>query len=103
MKAGECGAGERGEKTRLGGTVATTRIIAPFCSLKNLPEGRLGGSVGGASDFGSGHHLAVREFQPHDGPCADSSEPGACLGFCVSLSLCPSPTHTLSLSKINKH
>ena len=35
--------------------------------------------------------------------CADSSEPGACFGFCVSLSLCSSPTHILSLSKMNKH
>ena len=34
---------------------------------------------------------------------ADSLEPGACFGFCVSPSLCPSPAHTLSLSKINKH
>ena len=33
-----------------------------------------------------------------------SSEPGACFRFCVSLSLCPSPVHALSLSvpKINK-
>ena len=32
-------------------------------------------------------------------------EPGACFRFCVSLSLCPSPVHALSLSvpKINKH
>ena len=37
--------------------------------------------------------------------CADGSKPGACFQFCVSLSLCPSPTHTLSLSpsRINKH
>ena len=35
---------------------------------------------------------------------ADSSETGACFRFCVSLSLCPSPAHALSLSvsKINK-
>ena len=33
--------------------------------------------------------------------CADSSEPGACLRFSVSLSLCPSPTSTLSVSKIS--
>ena len=68
-------------------------------------EGRLGGSVGGASGFGSGHHLAVRGFEPRVGLRADSSEPGACLGFCVSPSLCPSPAHSVSpsLSKINKH
>ena len=35
---------------------------------------------------------------PVSGSCADSSEPGACLGFCVSLCLCPSPSCVLSLS-----
>ena len=45
--------------------------------------------------FGSGHSLTVREFEPRVGLCADSSEPGACFGFCVSLSLCPSPAHAL--------
>ena len=53
--------------------------------------GHLGGSVGWASDFSSGHDLAAREFEPHVGLCADSSEPGACFRFCVSLSLCPNP------------
>ena len=37
-------------------------------------------------------------FEPHIGLCADSSKPGACFKFCVSHSVCPSPTHTLSLS-----
>ena len=64
--------------------------------IKEL-EGRLGGSVGSASDFGSGHEVTVREFEPQVGLCADSSEPGACFGFCDSLSLCPSPARTLSL------
>ena len=54
--------------------------------LKGL-LGCLGGSVGWASNFGSGHDLAVCEFEPHVGLCADSSEPGACFTFCVSLSL----------------
>ena len=51
-----------------------------------------------------GHDLAVREFEPRVGLWADGSEPGACFRFCVSLSLCPSPVHALSLSvpKINK-
>ena len=51
-----------------------------------------------------GHDLAVREFEPRVRLWADGSEPGACFGFCVSLSLCPSPVHALSLSvpKINK-
>ena len=43
-------------------------------------------------------------FEPRIGLCADSSEPGTCFGFCVSLSLCPSSASALSLSqKINKH
>ena len=63
--------------------------------------GRLGGSVGWAADFGSGHDLTVRGFEPRVRLCADSLEPGACFGFYVSLSLYPSPTHTLSLPKIN--
>ena len=72
---------------------------------KALSVGRLGGSVGEASGFGSGHDPAVREFEPRDGLCADSSEPGACFGLCVSLSLCSSPARALSfsLSQINKH
>ena len=53
----------------------------------HLVEWRLGGSVSWASNFSSGHDLMVRGFEPHVGLCADSSEPGACLGFCVSLSL----------------
>ena len=76
------------------------------CSFsKNLKhEGRLGGSVSWAYDFGSGHDLTVGGFEPRFGLCAGSSEPGACFRFCVSLSLCPSPPHTVSicLLKINK-
>ena len=45
-----------------------------------------------------GHDLAVREFEPRVGLWAEGSEPGACFRFCVSLSLCPSPVHALSLS-----
>ena len=44
----------------------------------------------------------VCEFEPHLGLCADSSEPGTCFGFCVCVSLCPSPAHTLCFSKLNK-
>ena len=76
---------------------------AALIHLTNTNRGRLGGSVGWASDVGSGHDLAVHGFEPRVRLCADSSEPGALLGFCVSLSLCPSPAHALSLSvsKIN--
>ena len=35
---------------------------------------------------------------PASGSGADSSEPGACFGFYVSLSLCPSPFHARALS-----
>ena len=62
-------------------------------------HGRLDGLVGYASDCSPGHDLAAREFKPHVGFCADSSEPGACFGFHVSLYLCPSPVLTLSLSQ----
>ena len=47
--------------------------------------------------------ITVHGFEPRDGLWAESSEPGACFGFRVSLSLCPSPARTLSLSKISKH
>ena len=63
--------------------------------------GYLGGSVGEVSDFGSGHDLMVRGFEPSIGLCADSSEPGAYFGSSVSLALCPSSACALSLSKIN--
>ena len=65
------------------------------CNRKTLMQGRLGGSVASVSDFGSGRDLTVRGFEPRIGLCADSS---ACFGFCVSLSLCPSPILSLSLS-----
>ena len=75
-------------------------------SSENHFSGHLGGAVGSVSNFGSGHGLAVRGFKSCIVLCADSSEPGACFGFCVSLSLslCPFPTHAVSLLslKINK-
>ena len=63
--------------------------------------GRPGGSVGWASDFGSGHDLEVRGFEPRVGLCADSSGPGARFRFCVSLSLSLSAPSLFSFSKIN--
>ena len=60
--------------------------------------------LGYASNFGSGHDTKVRGFKRHAGLCADSSEPGACFRFCVSLSLPLSHLCSVSLclSKINK-
>ena len=40
-------------------------------SLKIRAQGCLGGSVCWASDFGSGHGLRAREFEPCVGLCAD--------------------------------
>ena len=66
---------------------------------KRSGGGHLGGSVGWATDLGSGHALTVGEFEPRVGLCADSSEPGACFGLCLPLSL-PLPAHALfSLSQ----
>ena len=59
-------------------------------------KGHPGGSVveHPTLDLGSGHGLTVHEFEPRVGLC---TEPGACLGFSVSLFLCPSPQLMLSL------
>ena len=63
-----------------------------------VPWGHLGGSVGRASDFGSGHDLAVREFEPHVGltavGAASTSDP-------LSSSFCPSPA--CAFPQINKY
>ena len=45
-----------------------------------------------------GHDLEVREFEPRVRLQANGSGPGDCFRFCVSLSLCPSSVHGLSLS-----
>ena len=65
---------------------------------QRLWQGHVGVQSVKASGFGSGHDLTVLEFEPRVRLCADSSEPGACFRFGVSLSLCPSPIHALSLS-----
>ena len=49
--------------------------------------------------------LTVYGFEPYVGLCADSSEPGAYFGFCVSVSPCPpllARSLSLSLSLKNK-
>ena len=68
----------------------------------HLLLGHLSGSVSWASDFSSGHDLTVGEFKPHVWLCADPSESGACFGYSVSLYLCPSATHALFLSLLQK-
>ncbi|VFV24322.1 Hypothetical predicted protein [Lynx pardinus] len=83
------------------GTLEKAREIGSSGRGGQSPEP--GGTYAGPSGK-PGHDLAVREFEPRVGLWADGSEPGACFRFCVSLSLCPSPVHALSLSvaKINK-
>ena len=80
--------------------------MCPITWVKNSRAlGRLGGSVGYATDFSSGRDLTVREFEPHVGLCADRSEPGAYFRFCVfplSLPLPYSHSVSLCLSIINK-
>ena len=64
-------------------------------------QGRLGGSVGWASNFCSGHVLMVRGLSPVSSSVltAQSLEPTS---DSVSLSLCPSPAYALSLSVSQK-
>ena len=66
--------------------------------LKEWFLGRLGGSVGEASTFSSGRDFMVGGFKPRIRLCADGSEPGACFGFCVFLSLSAPPLLMLCLS-----
>ena len=88
----------------------------PDCPILQQDSGRKSQTVGskGAGEgvpgwlshlslhFGSGHDLTVCEFGPQVGLCADSSEPGARFGFCVSLSLSVPPLLTLCLSLLQK-
>ena len=67
-------------------------------------KGHLGGSAVKRLilDFGSGHDLTVREFEPCIRVCADNVEPAGD-SLSPSLSLCPYPACLLTLSKqINK-
>ena len=62
--------------------------------------GPLGGSVGWASDFNSGHDLSVHEFEPRVALCADVSEAAS---DCVSPSVSVPPLLSLSASLRNKN
>ena len=52
-----------------------------------------------ALDFHSSRVLTACEFETLVGLCADSAEPAR---DSCSLTLCPSPHHSLSVSQINK-
>ena len=99
---GDWGGEEDNQGASEGKPVRLEKTQENMLSRKSCKSEAPGGSVHRVSDFCSGHDLTVGEFEHHVGHCADSSEPGACLGFCVSLSLCLFPVHALSLSKINK-
>ena len=84
-------------------------LLGPSSSLRAAECEKVGlGAPGWRSRLSvrlqPGRDLAVRGFEPRVRLWADGSEPGACFRFCVSLSLCPSPVHAVSLSvpKINK-
>ena len=76
----------------------------PSRLLKNITpwDAWVAQSVRRLTSAHSGHDLAVCEFEPRVGLCVDSSETGASFGFCVSLSLWPSPACALSLSVSQK-
>ena len=96
----EEGAGKREKKKKHSGEArgrAGTELFAPL--KKEGATGCPGGSVGSASDFCSGHDLTGCGFEPRVGLCADSSEPGVCFGFNVSLSLSVPTPLVLSLSQ----
>ena len=69
-------------------------------SIQLEKQGRLGGSVCRASDFGSGRDLAVCGFEPHIGLPVVSAEP-ASDSPCLSLSLSAPSPRVRSLSKIS--
>ena len=70
----------------------TPRLL---CLKISLPQRPVAQSVKRPT---SAHDLTVHGFEPRVWLCADHSEPGACFRFCVSLSVCSSPAHALSLS-----
>ena len=96
------------ESTKNHSTVDFTEVNFMLCEylgkviifLKNCVSilGRLDGSVGSASDFGSGHDLVVHEFESRIGLTAVGQ---SFFGSSVPLSLCPSSARVLSVSKVN--
>ena len=79
--------------------------LLPFCVFSKVPmvsgitfKAEIMVAPGWLSRLIVRLRLTVCGFEPRVGLCADSSEPGACFGFCVFLSLCPSPACVLCLS-----
>ena len=76
-----------------------------FLKLTTLQGAWMAQSVGHqAVDFGSGHDLMVCRIEPVSGSALVVQTLLGTLSLSLSPSLCPFPTHVLSLSlKINKH
>ena len=85
------------------GSKVITSSILYVEKVQSSGGGHVGGLDGQVPDFGSGQDLAVRGLEPHVRLCADSSEPGTCFGFCISLSLPLASALSLSLSHTHKH
>ena len=77
-------------------------VAFPVGNLKDTLRGAWVAQLVKCPTLASGHDLAVREFEPHVGLCADSSEPAACFGFCVWLSLPLPCLCSVSVPEINK-
>ena len=70
------------------GWAAPKDILLAAIKGYNIEDLGWGGAwVAQTSHFGSGHGLTVNGFEPRIGLCADTLEPGACLRFCLPLSL----------------
>ena len=88
-------------------TSGVRRSFLAFMSQKRFSALKLAASWGArvaqlvASDFGSGHGLTVREFEPRLRVSAALTEPASDPLSLPSLSLCPSPACAVSLLKIN--
>ena len=103
-------------RTALSKKILTTGLETNLLALYTLKVGNesrifkllgcLGGSVWSILlQLRSWSQDPCMSSSPASGSCADSLQPGACFGFCDSLSLCLSPACSLSLSlsqKINK-
>ena len=92
----QAGQSEKGEKEKLRRGETDKRLLAGEQGRRHwsgivLVAGRLGGSVGQVSDFGSGHDLTVCESEPYVGLCADPQI------LCLPVSA-PPPSHSISVS-----
>ena len=99
LKGQRAGQGQRWQEEGLGsGVTAQERAH----DTGGAGDGKAEGAPGWLSQLGI-QLQRVEEFEPRTALCADSSDPGACFGFCLSLSLPLPCSRCLSLSLKNKH